>query len=168
MGGCNCSVLVTRLSIICFLFLSVVLLLQVYEHRKRESQVHKRSLREHVHIEEALVFSDGYVSEKDLKLKTGFPATDDKLSQLRKMKQQFLRQRAPSPPEMNATHINGVLMEPVNAKYTRNIYFTVKTTHKYYTERLFPLMLTWLQVVDKNKVSVMSSMCYSMPCTAEI
>jgi len=57
------------------------------------------------------------------------------------------------PAEMNDTHINGILMEPVNAEYTRNIYFTIKTTNKYYTERLFPLMLTWLQVVDKNKVS---------------
>ena len=53
---------------------------------------------------------------------------------------------------INATHINGILMEPVNANYSRNIYFTVKTTHKYYTNRLFPLMLTWLQAVDKNKV----------------
>ena len=53
---------------------------------------------------------------------------------------------------LNATHINGILMEPVNANYSRNIYFTVKTTHKYYTNRLFPLMLTWLQAVDKNKV----------------
>ena len=54
---------------------------------------------------------------------------------------------------INATHVNGILMEPVNAIYTRNIYFTVKTTHKYYTKRLFPQMVTWLQVVDKNKVS---------------
>ena len=53
---------------------------------------------------------------------------------------------------MNATHICGILMEPVNVNYTRNIYFTVKTTHKYYTNRLFLLMLTWLQTVDKNKV----------------
>ena len=53
---------------------------------------------------------------------------------------------------INATHINGILMEPVNANYSRNIYFTVKTTHKYYTNRLFPLMLTWLQAVDKSKV----------------
>ena len=56
-------------------------------------------------------------------------------------------------PGMNATHINGILMEPVNAQYTRNIYFTMKTTHKYYTKRLFLVMLTWLQVLDKNKVS---------------
>ena len=56
-------------------------------------------------------------------------------------------------PGMNATHINGILMEPVNANYTRNIYFTMKTTHKFYANRLFPVMLTWLQVLDKNKVS---------------
>ena len=62
---------------------------------------------------------------------------------------------------MNATHINGILMEPVNADYTRNIYFTVKTTHKYYTKRLFPLMLTWLQVVDKNMVSC-SQLCHQV------
>ena len=55
-------------------------------------------------------------------------------------------------PRINATHINGTLMEPVNVNYSRNIYFTIKTTHKHYTDRLFPLMLTWLQAVDKNKV----------------
>ena len=55
-------------------------------------------------------------------------------------------------PGMNATHINGILVEPVNVDYTRNIYFSIKTTHRYYTERLFLIMLTWLQVVDKNKV----------------
>ena len=54
---------------------------------------------------------------------------------------------------MNATHINGFLMESVHANYTRNIYFTIKTTHRYYAYRLFPIMLTWLQSVDKNKVS---------------
>ena len=97
-----------------------------------------------------LVFSDNYVPVKHVKLKAGFPATDEKS----KVKQQYLR--APSPPKINATHINEILMEPVNAKYTRNIYFTVKTTHKYYTKRLFPLILTWLQAVDRNKVSGMS------------
>ena len=55
-------------------------------------------------------------------------------------------------PGINATHINDILMEPVNAKYIRNIYFTIKTTHNYYTDRLFPLLLTWLQAVDKDKV----------------
>ena len=55
-------------------------------------------------------------------------------------------------PRINATHVYGTLMEPVNVNYTRNIYFSVKTTHKYYTKRLFLLMLTWLQTVDKDKV----------------
>ena len=53
---------------------------------------------------------------------------------------------------INTTHICGMLMETVNVNYSRNIYFTVKTTHKYYTDRLLLLMLTWLQAVDKNKV----------------
>ena len=53
---------------------------------------------------------------------------------------------------INATHINGILLEPVHASYTKNIYFTVKTTYKNYVGRLFPQMLTWYQVVDKNKV----------------
>ena len=44
-------------------------------------------------------------------------------------------------------------MERVNVTYTRNIYFTVKTTSKYFQSRLLPLALTWLQVVDANKVS---------------
>ena len=56
-------------------------------------------------------------------------------------------------PGMNAIFINGFLMEPINVNYTKNIYFTIKTTHKFHTDRLFPLMLTWLQFVDKNKVS---------------
>ena len=54
--------------------------------------------------------------------------------------------------EINSTHVNGILMEPINAKLLGNVYFTIKTTHKYYTSRLLPLMLTWLQAVDKNKV----------------
>ena len=53
---------------------------------------------------------------------------------------------------INTTHICGVLMEPVNVNYSINIYFTIKTTHKFYTNRLLLLMLTWLQTVDKNKV----------------
>ena len=62
---------------------------------------------------------------------------------------------------MNATHICGILMEPVDVNYTRNIYFTVKTTHKYYTNRLLLLMLTWLQAVDKDKVKFVASSYYS-------
>ena len=57
------------------------------------------------------------------------------------------------PPDINASHIYGLPMETVNADYTRNIYFTVRTTNKYYTKRLLPVTLTWLQVVDRNKVS---------------
>ena len=53
---------------------------------------------------------------------------------------------------INITHIHGLLMEPVNINYSKNIYFTIKTTHRHYTDRLLPLMLTWLQAVDKNKV----------------
>lgn len=55
--------------------------------------------------------------------------------------------------DMNTTHIKGVFMEQVNLNYARNIYFTIKTSNKFYSNRLFPLMLTWLQTVDKHKVS---------------
>ena len=55
--------------------------------------------------------------------------------------------------DMNITHIKGVFMEHVNLDYPRNIYFTIKTSNKFYISRLFPLMLTWLQTVDKHKVS---------------
>ena len=65
---------------------------------------------------------------------------------------------------INATHINGILMEPIHINYIRNIYFTVKTTHKYYTSRLFPLMLTWLQAVDKNKVRWHQYIIYKYVC----
>lgn len=61
-------------------------------------------------------------------------------------------QRYKSVARINATHVNGIPMEYINVNYTRNIYFTMKTTHKYYEQRLFPLMSTWLQLVDKNKV----------------
>ena len=84
--------------------------------------------------------------------KTGHPLPE-------KIKYKVIQEHKPLPtPEMNATHIAGILMEPVSAQYSRNIYFTVKTTHKYHSERLFPLMLTWLQAVDRNKVSVSLAM----------
>jgi len=67
---------------------------------------------------------------------------------------QKIIQAPPHPSEMNDTHINGILMEAVHTNYTRNIYFTVKTTYKYYQKRLLAILLTWLQVVDKNKVSI--------------
>jgi len=45
-------------------------------------------------------------------------------------------------------------LEKVNANYTHNIYFSVKTSGKNYKNRLFPLMLTWFQVIDKDEVKV--------------
>lgn len=61
----------------------------------------------------------------------------------------------PSPPPilMNQTHIWGLPMEPVYDSYPENIYFSVKTTHRYYSTRLLDLLLTWCQAVDKSKVS---------------
>ena len=53
---------------------------------------------------------------------------------------------------INFTDINRMLIEPIHVSYNRNIYFTVKTTNKNYIKRLLPQMLTWYQVVDKNKV----------------
>jgi len=52
---------------------------------------------------------------------------------------------------MNSTHVGNRVMEPVNAKYAENIYFSVKTMSRYHDVRLPLLMLTWLQAV-KNKV----------------
>jgi len=62
----------------------------------------------------------------------------------------------PSPPPelMNQTHIWGLPMEPVNDIYPGNIYFSVKTTHHYYSTRLLDLLLTWCQAVDKGKVII--------------
>ena len=85
------------------------------------------------------------------------PVDKNKVSSQKDSNQQK-QQKVPDKPDlkvpgMNTTHINGILMEPVHVNYTRNIYFTIKTTHRYYTNRLFPIMLTWLQSVDKNKVS---------------
>ena len=57
--------------------------------------------------------------------------------------------------DLNETHIWGVPMEAVHANYTRNIYFSVKSTYRYYSKRLLDLMLTWFQVVDKHKVTYM-------------
>ena len=183
-GSSSCSPRVIRVSVTCFLFLCVVLLLQVHEHSKESSQFHHRSVREYFQIDvkvstnaknistrivlssEDIVIDDGSV--KDLKLKeTKGEEAYQKVSSLNNEKNKVQKQDgAPSSPsaengaKMNATHIDGILMEPVNVQYNRNIYFTVKTTHKYYTIRLFPLLLTWLQVVDKNKVNV--SHCYQL------
>ena len=54
---------------------------------------------------------------------------------------------------LNSTHFGDKVMEPVDANYVENIYFSVKTTNKYHSIRLPLLMLTWLQAV-KDKVSI--------------
>ena len=64
------------------------------------------------------------------------------------------QQPSTSPNLMNRTHIWGLPMEPVNIVYPGNIYFSVKTTHYYYSERLLDLLLTWCQAVDKDKVNL--------------
>ena len=56
--------------------------------------------------------------------------------------------------QMNSTHINGKLLEPVDTKWDKNIYFSVKTTAKYFKERLAALMPTWFQVINKTMVSI--------------
>ncbi|XP_065891470.1 beta-1,3-N-acetylglucosaminyltransferase manic fringe-like isoform X2 [Dysidea avara] len=66
------------------------------------------------------------------------------------------RKESPVPKEMNHTHIRGIPMEPVDAKYQNNIFFSVKTTDAYFTTRLLLLMLTWFQVVSKDKLSIVS------------
>ena len=73
------------------------------------------------------------------------------------------------PPAMNTTHINGKPMERVVTNYTNNIFFTVKTSMKNYRKRLTLLMLTWFQVVDKNKVCSAPglAMCHAL-CTIAI
>ena len=55
--------------------------------------------------------------------------------------------------KMNSTHVGNRVMEPVDANYAENIFFSVKTMSKYHDIRLPFLLLTWLQAV-KNKVSV--------------
>ena len=55
-------------------------------------------------------------------------------------------------PHLGMNEFNGALMERVNLNYSGNIFITVKTTRKLYVDRLLPLLLTWLQTVDKNSV----------------
>jgi len=45
-------------------------------------------------------------------------------------------------------------MVPVDVKWDRNIYFSVKTTAKYFKERLSVLITSWFQVINKEMVSV--------------
>ena len=122
------------LRVIFLLFISMVLLVQilVYQYWKESYRFyHLRSLPENVNV---------VASIEKFVLRSEDPPDQENTPHVQ------------YPPEINATHIYGILLEPVNAKYTRNIYFTVKTTHKYYTGRLLPSMLSWLQVVDRNKV----------------
>ena len=44
-------------------------------------------------------------------------------------------------------------MEPVTAKWERNVFFAIKSTTKFLTSRVRYLMLTWFQAVDKDMVS---------------
>ena len=57
------------------------------------------------------------------------------------------------PIRSNSSHVNGKLMEPVNAKWDRNVFFAIKTTTKFLNSRIRHLMLTWFQAVDKDMVS---------------
>ena len=68
---------------------------------------------------------------------------------------------------INSTHVNGILMESVNTELLRNVYFTIKTTRKYYRSRLLPLMLTWLQAVNKNKVRLIIIISYILVISTE-
>ena len=61
----------------------------------------------------------------------------------------------PSPEYIKA---NGKLMEPVTAKWDRNVFFAIKSTTKFLMSRVRYLMLTWFQAVDKDMVS-QSQMC---------
>ena len=86
--------------------------------------------------------------EKELKIKT----YNNQLQKASSKSDQVKRNQTCRDPGINTTHVLGILMEPVNVEYAKNIFFSLKTTHKYYTKRLFPLMLTWLQTVDRKKV----------------
>ena len=55
-------------------------------------------------------------------------------------------------PEVTSIKISGKPLEKVNANYTHNIYFSVKSSGKNYKDRLFPSMLTWFQLLDKDEV----------------
>jgi len=66
--------------------------------------------------------------------------------------------------QLNSTHINGKLLELVDVKWNKNIYFSVKTTGKYFSDRLSALIPTWFQVVNKKTVSsLLFGICYR-PC----
>ena len=68
-------------------------------------------------------------------------------------KQAFLSSKMILPDNMDGTHIKGKLLERVDVGWDNNVYFSVKTTAKFYEARLSVLMLTWFQTVNKNMVS---------------
>ncbi|XP_065903065.1 beta-1,3-N-acetylglucosaminyltransferase radical fringe-like [Dysidea avara] len=59
-------------------------------------------------------------------------------------------------PEVTSIKISGKPLEKVNANYTHNIYFSVKSSGKNYKDRLFPSMLTWFQLLDKDELTITS------------
>ena len=56
-------------------------------------------------------------------------------------------------PSLESIEANGKLMEPVTAKWDRNVFFAIKSTTKFLMSRVRYLMLTWFQAVDKDMVS---------------
>ena len=56
-------------------------------------------------------------------------------------------------PSLESIEADGKLMEPVTAKWERNVFFAIKSTTKFLTSRVRYLMLTWFQAVDKDMVS---------------
>ncbi|XP_065900824.1 beta-1,3-N-acetylglucosaminyltransferase manic fringe-like isoform X1 [Dysidea avara] len=58
--------------------------------------------------------------------------------------------------QINSTHVNGKLLENVDVRWDKNIYFSIKTTTKYFKDRLPALIPTWFQVVNKNMLTVVS------------
>jgi len=67
-------------------------------------------------------------------------------------------------PENTTIEIDGKPLEKVNASYNHNIYFSVRTSGRNYKSRLFLLMLTWFQVIDKDKVKYDVNVANNMYC----
>ena len=68
--------------------------------------------------------------------------------------------------QINSTHVNGKLLENVDVRWDKNIYFSIKTTTKYFKDRLPALIPTWFQVVNKNMVSTLLNLHASLcECT---
>ena len=144
------------LRVIFLLFISMVLLVHilVYQHWKESYRFyHLKSLQADVNVVANVKEIVVLTKEQESTPTEEQESTPTKEQESTPTEEQESTQVI-YPPEMNATHIYGLLLEPVNAKYTRNIYFTVKTTHKYYTGRLLSSVLSWLQVVDRNKVGI--------------